>query len=123
MIKPSPAVEAPKTSMQKLLDGVERAGNKVPHPAVIFVILIGVVIVLSPIRRLVGGRVSYEMINPETHEIEKLVTQARSLLTVDGIRYMFTGVVQNFMSFQAVGVIIVAMVGVGVAEESGLVNA
>ena len=48
---------------------------------------------------------------------------ARSLLTVEGIRFMFTGVVQNFMSFQAVGVIIVAMVGVGVAEESGLVKA
>src|SRR5262249_24460654 len=72
---------------------------------------------------LAGARVAYEMINPETHETEKLVTEARSLLTVDGIRFMFTGVVQNFMSFQAVGVIIVAMVGVGVAEESGLVNA
>ena len=44
---------------------------------------------------------------------------ARSLLTVDGIRFMFTGVVQNFMNFNAVGVIIVAMVGVGVAEEAG----
>ena len=68
-------------------------------------------------------RVSYEVINPDTHKIEKMTTVARSLLTVDGIRFMFTGVVQNFMSFQAVGVIIVAMVGVGVAEESGLVNA
>ena len=36
---------------------------------------------------------------------------------------MFTGVVQNFMNFNAVGVIIVAMVGVGVAEEAGLVKA
>ena len=52
-----------------------------------------------------------------------MTTVARSLLTADGIRFMFTGVVQNFMNFQAVGVIIVAMVGVGVAEESGLVNA
>ena len=63
------------------------------------------------------------MINPETHKVEKVATVARSLLTVDGIRFMFTGVVQNFMNFQAVGVIIVAMVGVGVAEESGLVSA
>src|SRR5262250_275529 len=114
---------APKTFMQKLLDAVERVGNKVPHPAVIFVILMGLVIVLSHILYLAGARVAYEMINPETHKIEKLVTEARSLLTIDGIRFMFTGVVQNFMSFQAVGVIVVAMVGVGVAEESGLVNA
>jgi aminobenzoyl-glutamate transport protein len=109
--------------MQKVLDGVERVGNKVPHPAVIFVILIGIVIVLSHIMYLLGSRVTYELINPETHKVETVTTAARSLLTADGIRFMFTGVVSNFMSFQAVGVIIVAMVGVGVAEESGLVKA
>src|SRR5262245_48369692 len=123
MSQAAPLVEAPKTGMQKVLDVVERVGNQVPHPAVIFVILMGIVIVLSHILYLFGARVSYEVINPDTHKIEKLTTAARSLLTVDGIRFMFTGVVQNFMSFQAVGVIIVAMVGVGVAEESGLVNA
>src|SRR5215467_3869125 len=114
---------APKTFMQKLLDGVERVGNKVPHPAVIFVILMGIVIVLSHILYLMGAKVAYEVINPDTHKIEKLTTMARSLLTIDGIRFMYTGVVQNFMNFQAVGVIIVAMVGVGVADEAGLVNA
>src|SRR5215467_11045799 len=114
---------APKTFMQKLLDGVERVGNKVPHPAVIFVILMGIVIVLSHILYLMGAKVAYEVINPDTHKIEKMTTMARSLLTVDGIRFMYTGFVQNFMNFQAVGVIIVAMVGVGVAEEAGLVNA
>jgi aminobenzoyl-glutamate transport protein len=95
----------------------------VPHPAVIFVILMGIVIVLSHILHLLGSRVSYEVINPDTHKIEKMTTVARSLLTVDGIRFMYTSVVQSFMNFQAVGVIIVAMAGVGVAEESGLVNA
>ena len=72
---------------------------------------------------MMGLSVSYQVINPETHEVEDATTFARSLLTVDGIRFMFTGVVQNFMNFNAVGVIIVAMVGVGVAEEKGLVKA
>src|SRR5262245_59612968 len=112
----------PKTFVQKLLDGVERVGNQVPHPAVIFVILMGIVIVLSHILYLMGAKVAYEVINPDTHKIEKMTTMARSLLTVDGLRFMYTGVVHNFMAFQAVGVIIVAMVGVGVAEEAGLVN-
>jgi aminobenzoyl-glutamate transport protein len=40
---------APPTTMQRVLDVVERVGNKVPHPVIIFVILIGVVIVLSHI--------------------------------------------------------------------------
>ena len=112
-----------KTFMQKMLDGVERVGNKVPHPAVIFVILIGIVIVLSHIMYLMGASVTYEAINPETHAVEETTTAARSLLTAEGIRFMYANVVANFMNFNAVGVIIVAMLGVGVAEASGLVAA
>jgi len=109
--------------MQKLLDGVERVGNKVPHPVMIFVILIGIVAVLSHILYLMGASVTYETINPETHAAEETTTAAKSLLTAEGIRFMYSGVVDNFMSFTAVGVIIVAMLGVGVAEASGLIGA
>ncbi|MBS0559197.1 MAG: AbgT family transporter [Proteobacteria bacterium] len=114
---------APKTFLQKLLDGVEAVGNRVPHPVMIFVILIGIVIVLSQVLYMFGASVSYEVINLETHKADHVTTAVRSLLTVDGIRFMFTRVVPNLMGFNAVGVIIVAMVGVGVAESSGLVNA
>jgi len=114
---------APRSTMQRLLDAVERAGNRVPHPVMIFVYLIGIVIVLSAVLGAFGVRVSYQAYNTATGDIEPASTAARSLLTVDGIRFMFTGIVQNFMNFNAVGVIIVAMVGVGVAEESGLVKA
>jgi aminobenzoyl-glutamate transport protein len=114
---------APKGGMQKLLDTVERVGNSVPHPVMIFVYLIGIIIVLSTILSLFGAKVTYQSYNAATGEIEPAFTEARSLLTIEGIRFMFTGVVGNFMGFTAVGVIIVAMVGVGVAEESGLVKA
>jgi aminobenzoyl-glutamate transport protein len=112
-----------KTGLERMLDVVERVGNKVPHPVVIFVMLIGLVIVLSHVFYLVGASATYQSINPETHEIEELTTSAQSLLTADGLRFMFTGVVANFMAFNAVGVIIVAMLGVGVAEEAGLIRA
>jgi aminobenzoyl-glutamate transport protein len=115
--------DAPKTAMQKMLDAVERVGNRVPHPVMIFVYLIALVIVLSALLGLFGAHVTYQAYNAATGDIETMRTDARSLLTVDGIRFMFTGVVQNLMNFNAVGVIIVAMVGVGVAEESGLVKA
>jgi aminobenzoyl-glutamate transport protein len=114
---------APKTTMQKILDAVERVGNRVPHPVMIFVYLMVLVIVLSAVLQALGAHVTYQAYNPATGDIETMRTAARSLLTVDGIRFMFTGVVSNFMNFNAVGVIIVAMVGVGVAEESGLVKA
>ena len=112
-----------KTRMEKMLDVIERVGNKVPHPVVIFVMLIGLVILLSHVFYMMGASVTYQSINPETHEVEEITTTAQSLLTADGIRFMYAGVVQNFMNFNAVGVIIVAMLGVGVAEEAGLINA
>jgi aminobenzoyl-glutamate transport protein len=112
-----------KTRLEKILGTVERVGNKVPHPAVIFVWLILAVIVLSHIFYLMGASATYESINPDTHQPEQVTTGARSLLTGEGIRFMYSGVVSNFMSFNAVGVIIVAMLGVGVAESAGLVKA
>src|SRR5262249_14294428 len=111
------------TGMEKLLDTVERVGNKVPHPAVIFVILIAIVAVLSHILHLMGAKVTYESVNPDTDQVENVTTAAKSLLTGDGIRFMYENVVKNFMDFNAVGVIIVAMLGVGVAEASGLIAA
>src|SRR5690606_14526730 len=112
-----------KPTMERLLDAVERVGNRVPHPAVIFVLLILFVILLSHVVYLFGASVTYETIDPETGEIETVTTAAQSLLTGDGLRFMYAGVVQNFMSFTAVGVSIVAMLGVGVAEASGLIRA
>src|SRR5262245_31221871 len=112
-----------KTVMQKALDWVEVVGNRVPHPVVIFVALIVLVVVLSAIVAASGASVTYEAINPETHALEEVTTAAKSLLSADGIRFMYADVVRNFMAFTAVGVIIVAMLGVGVAEASGLIKA
>lgn len=114
---------AGKSGFERFLDVIERVGNKVPHPVVIFVLLIGLVILLSHLFYMLGASATYQSINPDTGAIEEITTHAQSLLTAAGFRFMFEGVVQNFMSFNAVGVIIVAMLGVGVAEESGLIKA
>ena len=112
-----------KSAMQKILDTVERVGNAVPHPVVIFLILIGIVLVVSHILYLIGASVSYQFINPDTDKVEAATTTANSLLTADGIRHIYTRIVPNFLGFSAVGLLVVAMMGVGVAEEAGLVNA
>ncbi|MBB4003026.1 AbgT family transporter [Aurantimonas endophytica] len=117
------ASAAPKSTMQRFLDGVEKVGNMVPHPVIIFLILIGIVIALSAVLSLFGTAVTFERINPETHEIEIASTAIRSLLNVEGIRFMYASLIPNFMGFTAVGLMIVAMIGAGVAEESGLVTA
>ena len=116
-------IEPSKTFLQKLLDGVERVGNKVPHPAVIFFILIALVILLSHLFHWLGTTVTYEVVNPETHKVEETTAAVNSLLTADGIRFMLTSMVRNFTNFGPVGIILVVMIGVGLAEQAGLINA
>ena len=89
----SPASEASKTKASKMgtqgiLDAVEKVGNAVPHPVVIFLILIAVVVVLSHILYVAGAAVSYEVINPETRNIERATSTANSLLTAEGISHV-----------------------------------
>ncbi len=135
---------------QKLLDRIETVGNKVPHPAIIFLGLCVLVIVLSAALALFDVSVTYEVaetppvqveetelagsIQPEAvvppfseideePEIRTQTTKIESLLSVDGIRFIFTSFVQNFANFSVVAVIFVAMIGVGVAEKAGLMAA
>ena len=53
---------------------------------------------------VLGASATYQTINPETHELEEITTSAESLLTTNGVRFMYTTIVQNFMDFNAVGV-------------------
>ena len=78
----------PKTFAQKLLDGVETIGNKAPDPAVIFFILSGLVIVLSHLFYLLGTSVAYEVVHPQTHQVEHATATVNSLLSAGGIRFM-----------------------------------
>jgi aminobenzoyl-glutamate transport protein len=133
-----------------LLDRIERLGNKVPHPALIFAGLCVFVIVLSFVLALFSVSATYEVaeappvpvqetelagsIQPEAvvpplsevdlePEIRTQTTKIESLISVDGIRFIFTSFVQNFANFSVVAVIFVAMIGVGVAEKAGLMAA
>jgi aminobenzoyl-glutamate transport protein len=115
--------EVPTTALQRFLGVVEKVGNKVPHPVVLFLILIAIVWVLSHVLYLAGISVSYQAINPQTHKIEETTTAARSLLTADGVRFMLERMIPIFLGFTALGQLIVAMLGVGVAEEAGLIDA
>lgn len=119
----TPAVQTPKDKgfLDRFLDGIERVGNMVPHPAVIFFILIAIVIVLSHLFYMLGTSVTYDAVDIVTHEVVQTTTSVQSLLSAEGLRFMFTSPVANFMGFASVGVILVAMIGVGLAEESGLI--
>ena len=100
------------------LGAVERIGNALPHPAMIFVILTIILLVVAEIVARTGQ--SVEFINASTGETE--LVSAVSLLNPEGIRYMFNNAVKNFVNFAPLGVILVAMLGVGVSENSGMLG-
>ncbi len=119
----SSAVDAPTGIFPKLLDGIERLGNKVPHPAVLFFGLIVLIFFASHLLQWMGISATYQRINPVTYELEQTSTTIRSLLSPEGLRFVFTSVVSNFITFGPVGIILVAMIGVGLAEQAGLIGA
>lgn len=143
--------EEPRSGrLQRVLDGIERVGNKVPHPAIIFLGLVLLVIVLSAVFAAFDVSVTYDVAEPapevveeeyvggsvvpepaptlddyleEDIEIHQETTEIRSLLNGDGVAFIFSSFVDNFAGFSVVAVVFVAMIGVGVAEEAGLMAA
>ncbi|WP_321437213.1 AbgT family transporter [uncultured Bacteroides sp.] len=88
---------------------------RMPHPATMFLLLTVAVIMFSWIFDIYGIRV----INPQTGE----VIRVQSLLGAEGIRWLLRHVVTNFTGFAPLGMVMVAMFGVGVAEHSGFIGA
>lgn len=137
------------TAMGRLLDVIERAGNKVPHPVMMFLYLIIGVIVLSAVLAALGVSVTEEIAVPDTVEVipdyyedatqpilepddldyedgwhvETVTIPIVSLLSTEGIRFIFTSFVPNFAGFGVVAVTFVALMGAGVAEAGGLMAA
>ncbi len=101
--------------MNKFLDIVEKGGNILPHPATLFAIMALLVIILSG----VAAALDITAMHPGTGEVIKPV----SLMTGDGLRRIMTSMVDNFTSFAPLGTVLVALLGIGVAEGSGLIAA
>lgn len=106
----------------RALDTVETVGNKLPHPATIFIILCLIIIVASSIMSSMKMSVSYDMVDTATGKIVEKTVLAQSLLTPDGIRFMFTHVMSNFTGFFPLGPVFTIILCVGVAEGTGLLS-
>lgn len=100
---------------ERMLNWTERAGNALPHPATLFALFALAVLVLSAI----GYALGWEVLHPGTKEIVRPV----NLLSHDGIHRILLEMVDNFTGFAPLGIVLVAMLGIGIAEQSGLINA
>lgn len=106
---------AKKSLMDRFLNAVEAAGNKLPDPATLFILLAVLVLVLSA----VFGAMGASAVHPGTHKVIKVV----NLLTVDGFRMIWSKAVSNFSGFAPLGMVLVCVIGAGVAEKSGFLAA
>ena len=101
--------------LQKLLNYTEKAGNALPHPGTLFALFALITLILSAI----GSSLGWEVIHPGTNEIIRPV----NLLSHDGIHRIILEMVDNFTGFAPLGIVMVAMLGIGIAEYSGLISA
>lgn len=136
------------TRMEKILNSIERIGNKVPNPVLMFVYLIAFIFVLSTILEWIGVSVTETIAEPvpvtteqiyyggtlfdvtlaedyrdQEYEIKEVTISIRGLLTLDGIQFIFTSFVDNFAGFSVVAVAFIAMLGAGAAEGAGMMDA
>jgi len=107
------AVKTKTSLMQRFLNIIERGGNALPHPATLFLILALLVLFVSFLGHLLG----WEIIHPATGEI----VRTKNLLSAEGLHFILEKSVKNFTDFAPLGVVLVAMLGIGVAESSGLI--
>lgn len=100
--------------MTRFLSAVERIGNALPHPATLFGIFALLVVVLSGVFSLFD----FTATNPSTGEVISPV----NLMTREGLHRILTEMLDNFTGFAPLGTVLVAMLGIGVAERSGLIG-
>jgi len=99
---------------QRSLAAVERIGNRLPDPAVLFIALLFIVWIVS----WIFSYVEFDVIDPRNGEPLQVVNQ----LSGTAVTTFFSSMVRNFAHFHPIGVVLVAMLGIGVAEHTGFIN-
>ncbi|MEZ9231792.1 AbgT family transporter [Vibrio amylolyticus] len=106
---------SPKPSgMDRFLNAIETAGNKIPDPAILFFWALVIVWVSSAIL----SNVSFDLINPRTGD----ALEVNNLLTGEALASFMANMVTTFTGFAPLGIVLVAMLGVGVADASGFIQ-
>jgi aminobenzoyl-glutamate transport protein len=101
--------------LARFLTFVERAGNKLPHPGTLFAGMALLVILVS----WITAQFQLEVAHPGTGEVIRPV----NLLSIEGLHRILREMVTNFTGFAPLGTVLVALLGIGVAESSGLIGA
>ncbi|WP_337162908.1 AbgT family transporter [Vibrio fluvialis] len=115
---------APKKSFfTRFLDGVEYLGNLLPHPITLFALFCLAILLASGI----AGYFDMSVMDPRPEGASGRAADGMihvvSLLNAEGLQLIVTNLVKNFVGFAPLGTVLVAMLGVAIAEYSGLLSA
>lgn len=111
-----------KTS-SSFLNFVERFGNKLPNPTILFVYLSIVTILLSFVLSKFGVSVEYDTINSKSASITQNSASVINLLSGDSIATFISSMLKNFTGFYPLGVVFAIILGIGIADKAGLLSA
>ncbi len=92
------------------------------HPIMTFLILIAATIILSGILNLLDFVTEIYSINATTLDYSRMVFSVDSLLSIDGLKYIFSDTVSNFVGFAPLSTLIIVLIGIGVMEKSGFLK-
>lgn len=112
-----------KMKKNRLLSTLEWLGNALPHPVVLFVILIALILIGSAVGSYFGLSVADPRPEGAAGRATDGVIRVINLLDADGIRKILSNVVSNFTGFTPLGTVLVAMLGVGIADAAGVFSA
>ena len=92
------------------------------HPITSFILMIGFVIIISAILSSLAVQSTYSRINPDTFELEPVLVNIENLLTFSGFKYIVSEALRNFISFAPLGSLIIGLIGMSIAQASGLID-
>ncbi len=93
------------------------------HPVTTYILLTFLVLLLSGLLSLLGLQSSYNRINPITKGLESVMVTTTNLLGISGLKYIIGNALKNFVSFTTLSNLLVSLIGVSIAESSGLFDA
>ncbi|HJB07677.1 MAG TPA: AbgT family transporter [Candidatus Enterocloster faecavium] len=97
-----------------ILGTIERVGNKLPHPFILFLYIIVILVAASAILAGMGVQV----VNPTTQE----TVYVRNLLSRDGLVWLLENMIGNFSGFAPLGMVLAMQMAIGLAESVGLLS-
>lgn len=93
------------------------------HPITMFIVLSLIIVLCSAILSKFEMQATYNVINTNTNELESKIVAVENLLSFDGMKFIISNAATNFISFAPLGMLLISLIGLGIAEATGFIEA